>query len=64
MAHDLVLVASTEKAYGVAPLGEKKVRWWLPKARVVPGTFDKVGDSGSIRLPLWLAKDRGLVYEE
>lgn len=60
---DLVLVAMTDRAYGVALIGEGKVKWWLPRTRVVPGTFDKVGDCGSIRLPLWLAKDRGLVYE-
>lgn len=63
LASQLVMIAETPKAIGVAPVGDKKVRWWLPKSVIVAGELEEVGDEGWIKIPRWLAENRGMAYE-
>lgn len=65
---DLVLLAETDKAYGVAVVeGEaekKNVEYWLPKSQVDRITMKKGGDTGEVDIPRWLAEKNNLEYED
>lgn len=35
---------------------------WIPWSQLKDDSVDKDGDEGDIRIPLWLAKEKGLEY--
>jgi hypothetical protein len=63
----LVLLAETEKALGVAVLEEmegRKVQYWLPKSQIDRKDLEAFGQVGDVQMPRWLAEKNDLEYEE
>ena len=54
---DVTLIRSTEKAGLFEIEGEE---FWLPWSQIDEGSVDKNGESGTLYLAQWLAKEKGL----
>jgi hypothetical protein len=65
---NLILLAETDKAYGVAVIEDaeekKTVEYWLPKSKIDRITMKKRGDIGEVDVPRWLAEKNNLEYED
>jgi hypothetical protein len=65
---ELILLVTTDKAFGVASVEEgktkSKVELWLPKSQVDRCTMKKKGDVGEVDIPRWLAEKNDLDYED
>lgn len=59
---EVTLVRSTEKA-GMYRDTEGN-EFWIPWSQLRDDSVDKDGETGDIRIPLWLAEDKELDYEE
>jgi hypothetical protein len=60
VVENVILLRSTENAglYRDA-LGDE---FWIPWSQLKDDSVDKDGDEGDIRIPLWLAREKGLEY--
>ena len=65
--YDLVLLAETDKALGLACVDEmdgKNVQFWIPKSQIDRrkglSVFAEVGE---LDIPRWLAEEKNLEYE-
>jgi len=58
----VTLIRSTEKA-GMYRDTEGN-EFWIPFSQLREDSVDKDGDTGDIRIPLWLAEEKELDYEE
>lgn len=59
---EVTLIRSTEKA-GMYRDTEGE-EFWIPFSQLREDSVDKDGDTGDIRIPLWLAEEKELDYEE
>jgi hypothetical protein len=58
---DVTLVRSTRKAGCYELDGDE---FWIPWSQLREGSVDKDGESGDIKIPLWLAEEKELEYNE
>ena len=60
--HDVTLMRSTDKAglYKTADGDEH----WIPFSQISDDSVDRDGDTGTLRIPRWLADEKGLDAEE
>ncbi len=66
---DLVFLAETDKAIGVAIVSEEikpnpKVEFWLPKSQIDRQTMHTKGEVGEVDIPRWLAEKNNLDHED
>jgi len=59
---EVTLIRSTEKA-GLYRDTEGN-EFWIPWSQLRDDSVDKDGETGDIRIPLWLAEEKELEYEE
>ena len=59
---EVTLIRSTEKA-GMYRDTEGN-EFWIPWSQLRDDSVDKDGETGDIRIPLWLAEEKELDYEE
>ena len=59
---EVTLIRSTEKA-GLYRDTEGN-EFWIPWSQLREDSVDKDGGTGDIRIPLWLAEEKELDYEE
>lgn len=59
---EVTLARSTEKA-GLYRDTEGN-EFWIPWSQLREDSVDKDGETGDIRIPLWLAEEKELDYEE
>lgn len=59
---EVTLIRSTEKA-GLYRDTEGN-EFWIPWSQLRDDSVDKDGETGDIRIPLWLAEEKELDYEE
>lgn len=59
---EVTLIRSTDKA-GLYRDTEGN-EFWIPWSQLRDDSVDKDGDTGDIRIPLWLAEENELDYEE
>ncbi len=59
---EVTLIRSTEKA-GMYRDTEGN-EFWIPWSQLREDSVDKDGETGDIRIPLWLAEEKELDYEE
>lgn len=59
---EVTLIRSTEKA-GLYRDTEGN-EFWIPWSQLREDSVDKDGETGDIRIPLWLAEEKELDYEE
>lgn len=60
--NEVTLIRSTDKA-GLYRDTEGN-EFWIPWSQLREDSVDKDGDTGDIRIPLWLAEEKELDYEE
>lgn len=58
---DVVCVAETENALGVAWDKKDNVEAWIPKSQIIDGEVQEYGDEGVMTIPEWLALEKGLI---
>ncbi len=59
---EVTLIRSTERA-GLYRDTEGN-EFWIPWSQLRDDSVDKDGETGDIRIPLWLAEEKELDYEE
>lgn len=59
---DVTLIRSTEKAGLYRDSNGEE--FWIPWSQLREDSVDKDGDTGDIRIPLWLAEEKELEFEE
>ena len=59
---EVTFIRSTDKA-GLYRDTEGN-EFWIPWSQLREDSVDKDGDTGDIRIPLWLAEEKELDYEE
>jgi hypothetical protein len=63
---DVEVKRITEKAYlaVISRPGSKPLETWIPKSQVKETDCLAPGDSGTMTITYWIAKEKGLVEEE
>lgn len=53
--------AETELAVLVFPEGDERLKVWVPKSLMRPGSEYEIGSEAQIEVPSWFAEKEGLV---